>query len=182
MSEPSASFRAGDARFLRVYDALREIAVQRLASAHAADSLQATGLVHEAWLKLQVGASVDAEDTEHFFATAAQAMRWILVDRARRRLTQKRKHVRASVELGELAQQGQGESDADFVLDLDRALVELEELDARKCEVVMLRHFAGRSVEETAKELGISKATVKREWAFARAWLLRAMDGASEPS
>ena len=179
MSNPATT---NDRAFLRIYDELRQLAQHRLAGLPAGQTLQATALVHEVWLRLAAGgADGDAPefaDAGHFSAAAAQAMRWILVDRARRRTAAKRPQHRHDVEPDQLpaASFDDGSADEAAIVRLDRALQELEKQDARRAQIVMLRHFAGLSVEDTAKALGISPATVKRDWQFARAWLVRQMD------
>lgn len=154
-----------------VYDELRDLARQNMVRERSGHTLQPTALVHEAWIRL-----VDTEQQQswqnraHFFGAAALAMRRILVDHARSRGAAKRGGAARRVDLDELGMSPA--IDADEVLALDDALAQLEAQDKRKHEVVMLRHFAGLSVAETAEALAISKTTVKEEWAFARAWLL----------
>jgi RNA polymerase sigma factor (TIGR02999 family) len=153
-----------------VYDELRKLAAQRLAQEKPGQTLQATALVHEAYLRL-----VDVEKAQawngrgHFFAAAAEAMRRILVESARRRRAQKRGHERDRVELPELAAPPDG-NPVDL-LALDEVLLQLEEQHPPKGQVVKLRFFAGCTLEETAQLLGISRATAERHWAYARAWL-----------
>ncbi len=180
-----------DPRFALLYDELRRIARQKLSELPAGQTLQATALVHEAWLRL---ASVPDEpegdgsrfaDPQHLRAATAQAMRWILVDRARRRNAQKRPRQRADLEPDQIAapatDRGAEHEHAAF-LRLDQALQELEQQDARRARIVLLRYFAGLSVEQTAEAMALSPATVKRDWQFARAWLLRAMGSEPSPS
>jgi RNA polymerase sigma factor (TIGR02999 family) len=159
-----------------VYDQLRRIAQQRMASERADHSLQATALVHEAYLKL-----VGDEDSElrwanraHFFAAAAEAMRRILVDHARGKGRIKRGGGRGRLSLT-MADMGSEENLAEIVA-LDDALRRLGEQDERMARIVSLRFFAGLSVEETAHALEISPRTVKREWSLARAWLYRELE------
>ena len=158
--------------FERVYAALRALAERRLANNGGA-SLQATGLVHEVWLKLSREMDGGPLDASHYFATAAQAMRWILVDRARRRRSARLASESRSDEAAEAA--AEEEARDEELLDLDEALEQLERSHPRKAQVVLHRYFAGLSVEDTAAALGVSPATVKREWQFARAWLARAI-------
>ena len=174
-----------------LYDELRRIARQKLAELPVGQTLQATALVHEAWLRLantsdpESGADSRFADTQHLRAATAQAMRWILVDRARRRTTQKRNSSRADIEPDQIAAPANdpgAEHEHAAFLRLDQALQELEQQDARRARIVLLRYFAGLSVEQTAEAMGLSPATVKRDWQFARAWLLRAMDGEPLPS
>src|SRR5262245_13650161 len=153
-----------------VYDELRRLAAQRLAREQPGQTLQATALVHEAYLRL-----VGQEQARrwggrgHFFAAAAEAMRRILVDQARRRGAGKRGGRLGRVDLPELA--GPTKGDPVDLLALDEALVKLEALHPEKARVVELRFFAGRTLEETAEALGIARATAQRHWAWARAWL-----------
>lgn len=166
---------AGDALFPAVYDELRRLARQRLRG--PTDSLDATGLVHEAWLKLCGGRPASFRDSAHFFAAAAQAMRHVLVDRVRRaRRARRGGGGAAPVELatGEPAVEGLGALD---LLALDAALDRLAVDHPRCAEVVQLRFFAGLAQREVAEVLGISDATIERDWRFAKAWLHRAIEG-----
>lgn len=162
-----------------VYDELRKLASQKLAREKPGQTLQATALVHEAYLRL-VGKSPKSpsslegdgarwDSRGHFFAAAAEAMRRILVERARRQRAQKRGGAGERVDVPELAERSQHEQ-VDL-LALDEALRKLEARDPQKAQVVKLRFFAGCSLEETAQMLGISRATTERHWAYARAWL-----------
>jgi RNA polymerase sigma factor (TIGR02999 family) len=154
-----------------VYDELRKLARSNMKRESEGQTLQPTALVHEAYMRLVGGADVKWDNRGHFFGAAARAMRRILVERARARGRIKRGGERKRVEMVDevLAVEPEGTD----LLDLDAALDRLEKYDARKCEVVMLRYFAGLSIEETAAGMGLSPATVKNEWAFARAWLHR---------
>jgi RNA polymerase sigma factor (TIGR02999 family) len=153
-----------------VYDELRQLAAARLAQEKSGQTLQPTALVHEAYLRL-VGAEHGShwENRGHFFAAAAEAMRRILVENARRKRS--RKHggglERHDAEDVSLAAPELGED----LLALDEALNKLAEKDPVKAELVKLRHFAGLTVEEAAGALGISATTANRYWAYARAWL-----------
>lgn len=169
--------RAADELLPVVYEELRGIARRGLAGERAGQTLQATALVHEAWLRLGGGdsAAQDWENRRHFFAAAAQAMRRILVDRARRRGRDKRGGGRRRVDLSESVAV-EAEPSLDLVA-LDAALEELETHDERKFKVVMLRYFTGLSIEETAEALEVSPATVKTDWSYARAWLHRELAG-----
>jgi RNA polymerase sigma factor (TIGR02999 family) len=152
-----------------VYSELRRIA-RRCLAAQPHNTLQSTALVHEAYLRL-VGSSVRWEDRVHFFAVAAQLMRRILVDYTRRKRAQKRGGDAVTLLLDEnLAAPAERELD---LIALDDALNKLAELDERQARLVELRFFAGLSIEETAHALEISPATVKRDWATARLWLLQ---------
>jgi RNA polymerase sigma factor (TIGR02999 family) len=148
----------------------------RLRSERPDHSLQATALVHEAYLRLLGGDTAAAwNDRTHFMVAAAEAMRRILVDHARGRGREKRGGGAAHIELSDA--NAAYALDDDDVLALDEVLPRLEALDARTADVVRLRYFVGLSVAETANALGVSERTVKREWAFARAWLFRALQG-----
>jgi len=153
-----------------VYDELRKLAAQRLAQEKPGQTLQATALVHEAYLRLVDVDQVQRWDSRgHFFAAAAEAMRRILVDQARRKASSKRGGQHQRIDLPELAERS-SESQVDL-LALDEALQALEQQQPDKAEIVKLRFFAGCSLEETAQALGISRATAQRNWAYARAWL-----------
>lgn len=170
---------ATDELLVAVYDELRALARSRLRQEPAGHTLQPTALVHEAYLRL-VGSREDGQGPAwdhrgHFFGAAAIAMRRILVERARRYQRQKHGGGRQRVEL-EDAPVAEVEASVDLVA-LDEALVRLAEHDPRMAQVVDLRFFAGLDGAETARILGVSERTVKREWSFARAWLHRAMDG-----
>ncbi|MBX3404051.1 MAG: sigma-70 family RNA polymerase sigma factor [Phycisphaeraceae bacterium] len=161
-----------------VYEELRSLARAHLASERAGHTLQPTALVHEAYLRLVGPAPDDARSfngRQHFFATAATAMRRILVDHARERNALKRGGGRR-VELTDNDAVAVGD-DLDLI-GLDDALRKLESIDERRARVVTLRYFGGLTVAQTSAALGVSPATVKNDWAFARAWLLREMAGA----
>jgi RNA polymerase sigma factor (TIGR02999 family) len=154
-----------------VYEELRKLARANMKRESEGHTLQPTALVHEAYMRLVGGADVKWDNRGHFFGAAARAMRRILVERARARGRIKRGGERKRVEMVEEMMAVEPESTD--LLALDEALDRLEKYDRRKCEVVMLRYFAGLSIEETAAGMGLSPATVKNEWAFARAWLHR---------
>lgn len=163
-----------------VYDDLRRLAARQLRRERPSHTLQPTALVHEAYLRLLGQKDVVWENRAQFFGIASQMMRRILVDHARGRQAAKREGARLRVTLDEAAAVA-GERDVDLVL-LDQALDELSALDPRQGRIVELRFFGGLSIEETAEALGISPATVKREWPVAKAWLHRRMQaGASGP-
>jgi RNA polymerase sigma factor (TIGR02999 family) len=157
-----------------VYDELRKLAGQQLAQEKPGQTLQATALVHEAYLRL-----VDVEKAQHwnsrshFFAAAAEAMRHILVDSARRKHSRKRGGDRGRVAFEE-ANVADAEN-AEEVLAVDEALAGLAATDAQAAELVKLRYFAGLSIPETAEVLNISPRSADRLWAYARAWLRRAI-------
>ncbi|MEM7806817.1 MAG: sigma-70 family RNA polymerase sigma factor [Planctomycetota bacterium] len=169
--------------FDAVYDQLRDLAGRQMARERSDLTLQTTALVHEAYLRLMKDPEVQWDNPRHFFGAAAEAMRRILVERARRHAALKHGGGRRRLDLSAADQPG-GRSidvdtggDAEAVIELDTALSELKEQDQRMSEVVMLRYFAGLSVEETAAATGSSARTVKRDWAFARAWLSKRLDG-----
>jgi len=151
-----------------VYDELRQLAAARLTQEKPGQTLQATALVHEAYLRLVGGEGPRSyRDRGHFFAAAAVAMRRILIDNARRKLTQKRGGDRQRQEIDALAAPEPGEE----LLALDEALRKLNESDPLKAKLVELRYFAGLTGEQAAEVLGISPTTADRHWAYARAWL-----------
>lgn len=161
-----------------VYEELRALARAHLAGERAGHTLQPTALVHEAYLRLvggEQGGDRAFNGRQHFFATAATAMRRILVDHARERNALKRGGGRR-VDLSD-GDAVAVDDDLDLV-GLDDALKKLEAVDKRRARVVTFRFFGGLTVDETATALGVSPATVKNDWAFARAWLLREMAGA----
>lgn len=155
----------------RIYDELRAMARGQLARERAGHSLQATALAHEAYLKLLGDGRASWENRRHFFGSAAEAMRRILVDHARSARRRKRGGSRVRVELDENALVQGPASIA--VIELDLALAELEERDRDMAEIVKLRYFAGLTVEQTAETVGVSGRSVNRAWAAAKAWLHR---------
>ncbi|MFN0152488.1 MAG: ECF-type sigma factor [bacterium] len=168
--------------FDRVYAELRRRARFETRRHAPSETMNTTVVVHEAYLKLVAAREIDWEDRSHFFATAARAMRQILVDHARRRSAGKRGGRERPVSLDEIESHsvaGGGPRD-DEVLALDSALSRLSLLDDRLARVVDLRYFAGFSVEETAAMLGVTDRTVKRDWRRARAFLQREIAAANE--
>lgn len=158
-----------------VYDELRRLAAARLAQEAPGQTLQPTALVNEAYLRL-VGAGDSRWETRgHFFSAAAEAMRRILIDRARSKRRQKRGGGAVRLELKELDLAAPPPDEE--LLALDEALSRLEREDPAKAELVKLRFFAGLTVEQAAQALGISRATADRHWAFARAWLYHEIAG-----
>lgn len=156
-----------------VYDHLRGIAQRELRRERAEHTLNATALVHEAYLKLVQLDRITWEGRAHFFGAAAQAMRRILISYARMRKADKRGSGAEHVSLDDVVLAARDRPAR--VLALDEALTRLALLDERQARVVECRYFAGMSVEETGTALGISPATVKRDWTLARAWLNRAL-------
>lgn len=159
-----------DEAFRRVYDELKRIALSRMQRERAGHTLGATALVNEAFLRLQADERGAWRDRAHFYAAAAEAMRRILIDHARKVKSQKRGGELQRFTLG--AQEIEFELDPDRFLALNDALERLEAEDERAALVTRLRFFSGLSVPETAEALGISERSVHREWTFARARLL----------
>jgi RNA polymerase sigma-70 factor, ECF subfamily len=152
-----------------VYDELRRLAGSYMRRERVDHTLQATALVHEAYLKLVEQRSVDWQSRAHFFGVAAQLMRRILIDHARGHTRQKRGGEQRKVSLDEAFVFS--EKQADELLAVDDSLNRLAEIDPRQARVVELRFFGGLSVEEAAEVLGVSPKTVKRDWSVAKAWL-----------
>jgi RNA polymerase sigma factor (TIGR02999 family) len=161
---------AADRLIELAYTELRQMAARRLAPGGADQTLQPTALVHEAWLRLGGDQLHGWKDRAHFFASAATAMRSILVDRARRRKALRHGGGQERVALHDVEVADATTCD-DQVLAVHDALEELALEDPQKAELVKLRYFAGLSVEEAAQVLGVSEATVSRWWVYARAWL-----------
>ena len=159
-----------------VYRELHLMASRLMAKEWRDGTMQTTGLVNEAYLKLVDQRAADWQGRAHFFAIAAQLMRRILLDAARRRVRGKRGGGAVQIAIDDLPIAAKGPAvDAIDVLAIDRALHELERLDPDQARIVELRFFGGLTVEETSAVLGVSPATVKREWAVAKGWLYRAL-------
>lgn len=169
--------RAADQLFPLIYNELRRMARTKMRGDKGDQTLQPTALVHEVYLRLVGNENESWENRGHFFHAAAEAMRHILIDRARRRARLKRGGNRQRIDFNETVAIDQT-SPQEF-LALDQALSRLEKLDPAMSKVVKLRYFAGLTVKETAKSLGISPRTVDRHWAAARAWLYREMERSS---
>jgi RNA polymerase sigma factor (TIGR02999 family) len=168
--------RAADRLLAVVYEELRRMASSKLAHEPPDHTLQATALVHEAWLRLAGGALQDWDSRAHFFSAGAEAMRRILVERARRKSRLKHGGAYRRQELDEF---DLVDLPADLdLLALDEALDRLEREDSRKAQLVKLRFFTGLSLAEAAEVLGVSRATADRDWAYARAWLYHEVRGA----
>ena len=162
----------------RVYDQLRRLARQYMQNESPARTMQATALVHEAYLRLAEVKRVDGGHRAQFFAMTARIMRNILLDNARARSAAKRGGQQARVELDEIPDlSDRGDSD---LVALDEALTALAATDTRKAKVIELRYFGGLSVEETAAALGVSEETVLRDARAARAWLKRELSGRAD--
>jgi RNA polymerase sigma factor (TIGR02999 family) len=158
-----------------VYDELRRLAAYKMAREKPGQTLQATALVHEAWLRMAGQEQQRWENRAHFFTAASEAMRRILVDRARRRLTAKHGGGLERVDVDGL--ELPIESDPDRLLRIHEALDELAVEEPLRAEVVKLHCFVGMNHAEIAEVLNVSEKTVKRYWAYAKAWLQRALDG-----
>ena len=172
--------RAGDALFTAVYDELRSVARSKMNRESPGQTLQPTALVHEAYLRLIGDDAPCWENRAHFFSAAAEAMRRILIDRARKRRALKHGGDRQRVPLEDDMLAAGATPD---LLELDQALTRLEAWDARKAEIVKLLYFLGFTVDETAALVGVGSRTVDRDWRLARAWLRRELgrDRASSP-
>lgn len=157
-----------------VYDELRKLAAGYLKNERPDHTLQATALVHEAYIRLVDWEKVSWQSRAHFFSVAAQVMRNILVDHARRKKAEMHGGNLQKLALDEAISFSQAR-EVDLV-DLDDALQELAKLDARQSKIVELRFFAGLTIEETAHALGVSTMTVSRDWNFAKAWLYRRLN------
>jgi RNA polymerase sigma factor (TIGR02999 family) len=165
--------------FADVYSELRAIAAGYLRRERKNHTLRPTALVHEVYLKLVDQTRVGWRSQAHFLATAAQAMRRILVDHARRRAATKRGGARHRIALDDnLAIESERDED---VLELDAALAKLTKLDQRQAHMIELRFFGGLSIDEVAKVTGISKRSVEREWTMVRAWLRRELSTSDVP-
>jgi RNA polymerase sigma factor (TIGR02999 family) len=161
--------RAAEELLPLVYDELRKLAASRMAQEAPGQTLQATALVHEAWLRLSGDPRQRWNSRGHFFAAAAEAMRRILVDNARRKRALRRGGGREPVDLSRL--ELAPEPSDDHLLEVSEALDELARLDPRQAEVVKLRFFVGMKLEEIASLHAVSVKTVQRQWTHARAWL-----------
>jgi RNA polymerase sigma factor (TIGR02999 family) len=169
---------AGEQAARMIYGQMRRIASSRLRSERANHTLQTTGLVHEAYLRLSGGAEIEVRDRAHFYALASQQMRRILIDYARAQRVGKRNGgVRVDLDLVRLG----SEPRSIDVLALDEALHALERIDPRAAKGVELHYFGGYSEAELADALDISAATVRRDWAFARSWLFDRMRPSAQP-
>ncbi len=165
----AGDLRASDELLPLVYQELRQLALSRMAAEKAGQTLQPTALVHEAYLRLVGRPDAKWDGRGHFFAAAAEAMRRILIERARRRNALKHGGGKQRVELERL--EVADEQRADELLALDEALDELEKHDPDAARLVKLRYFAGLSHQEAAEAMGVSRRVADRLWALARAWL-----------
>lgn len=179
-----ARWSSGDAGALEqltpiVYDELRRIARRHLARERKDHTLQSTALVHEAYLRLIGGSGSEYQNRQHFFAVAAQVIRRVLVDHARAVNAAKRGGGAQKIVLEDQPEASAPAENVAEVLALHEALERLAAFDPQQARIVELRYFAGLSIEETAEVIGISPATVKRDWVMARAWLARELKGGS---
>ncbi|HTL56906.1 MAG TPA: ECF-type sigma factor [Candidatus Limnocylindrales bacterium] len=166
---------ATDGLLSLVYEELRKLAANRMANEAAGHTLQPTALVHEAWLRLVRGGEQRFENQAHFFAAAAEAMRRVLIDHARRKSARKHGGGLGRVDLEQIDVPARAEDET--LLRVNESLDALAREDAKAAELVKLRFFVGLSVEEAAGVLGVTDRTARRYWRFARAWLLDALSG-----
>jgi len=169
--------KAADELLPLVYEELRRLATQKMLHEQPGQTLQATALVHEAYIRLVGPEAKNWNSRTHFFATAAEAMRRILIDNARRKQRLKRGGGQDKLDLedAELAIEAPSED----LIALDEALTNLAGTDKVKADLVKLRYFAGLTLEQAAEILGLSKTTAKRHWTYARAWLYRQITSGS---
>jgi len=160
-----------------VYEELQQIAHRQLGREKPGQTLQATGLVHEAFAKFAGLDRIELNDRGHFFALSARLMRQVLIDYAKQRQAVKRKGAKVELRAEDVSSEAGPRVDVESLIDLDRALEKLAAFSERQTRVVECRFFGGLSVEETAEALDISVATVKRDWQVARAWLNRELTG-----
>jgi RNA polymerase sigma factor (TIGR02999 family) len=166
--------QAADKLLPLVYEELRKLASAKMARESGDQTLQPTALVHEAWLRLGGDQQPDWQNRAHFFASAAEAMRRILIERARRRRAQRHGGGLQRVDVNDSALGIAAPAAADDeLLAVHETLERLSQHDARKAELVKLRYFAGLTIEQAAEVLGISVPTAKRDWTYARAWLFK---------
>jgi RNA polymerase sigma factor (TIGR02999 family) len=164
---------AADKLLPLVYEELRCLAAQKMSHELSGQTLQATALVHEAYIRLVGDEVQDWRSRGHFFSAAAEAMRRILVENARRKQSLKRGGGLKRLDLSKAAAMSDRDTPVDDLIALDEALERLSEKTKIKADLVKLRYFAGMTIEQAAKVLGISTATAKRYWTYARAWLIR---------
>jgi RNA polymerase sigma factor (TIGR02999 family) len=171
--------KAADELLPLVYEELRRLAAGKMAQESPGQTLQATALVHEAWLKLGATEKQNWQNRAHFFAAAAEAMRRILIDKARRKRRVRHGEGLQRVDLDaiDLASEDHPEN----VLAVDEALARLALEDPTKAELVKLRYFVGLSIPESAEALGISESSAKRYWNYARAWLYNELSAPGNP-
>jgi RNA polymerase sigma factor (TIGR02999 family) len=156
-----------------VYEELRILAAQKMSQEPPGQTLQATALVHEAYIRLVEAKDQSWNSRGHFFKAAAEAMRRILVENARRKRSIKSGGGRKRLDFNEAVIAAENDPSPDDLIALDEALAKLSEKDKIKADLIKLRYFAGLTIEQTAELLGLSIATAKRYWIYARAWLIR---------
>lgn len=171
--------QAADQLLPLVYEELRKLAAQRMAHEAAGHTLQPTALVHEAWLRMVGTANPQFANRAHFFGAAAEAMRRILIDKARRRLTQRHGGGRQRLSVDDVDVAAPVADDQ--LLAVNEALDKLAAQNKLEAELVKLRYFVGLTLEDTAEVLGISPRTADNYWAHARAWLFRELKGRNSP-
>ncbi|HYV29096.1 MAG TPA: sigma-70 family RNA polymerase sigma factor [Candidatus Eisenbacteria bacterium] len=158
-----------------VYDELRKLAAFKMSNEVAGQTLQPTALVHEAWLKLVGSTDQQWRNRKHFFGAAAEAMRRILIDRARKRNRSRHGHGLERIDLSRV--DVAAETDDETLVAVDEALSRLATESPERAELVKLRYFVGLSIPDAAEALGISESTAKRQWNYVRAWLYRELTG-----
>ncbi len=168
--------RAADELLPLVYRELRKLAAQRMKKEKPGQTLQATALVHEAYIRLVGSDDKNWNSRAHFFVAAAEAMRRILIDSARRKKSLKRGGDRKRIDLNEAVLTDDDDTPSEDIIALDEALEKLAGNDKVRADLVKLRYFAGLTIEQAAQMQGISVTTAKRHWAHARAWLLREIE------
>jgi RNA polymerase sigma factor (TIGR02999 family) len=167
--------RAADQLLPLVYEELRKLAACKMSHEAPGQTLQPTALVHEAWLRLVGKDNAQWNNRAHFFGAAAEAMRRILIENARRKLARRHGGGQLRLDVNELDLAAPGAEEQ--VLAINEALENFGCVDREKAELVKLRYFAGLTIEQAAKLLGISEATAKRWWTYARAWLYTEVNG-----
>ena len=170
-----ASPRDAESLLAKVYDELRKVAYSKMSRERATQTLQPTALVHEAWIRLGGENQPAWANRAHFFSAAAEAMRRILIERARRRQAIRHGGDQQRVEFDDLVGLPDSMNDDKHVIDLNTALEKFSKEDPEKAELVKLRYFVGMTIEESAKALNVSTPTVKRWWAYSRSWLYEEM-------
>jgi RNA polymerase sigma factor (TIGR02999 family) len=171
---------AADELLPLIYEELRILAAQRLSQEKPGQTLQATALVHEAYIRLVDAESSSWDSRGHFFAAAAEAMRRVLIDNARRKTSLKRGGGKQKVELDNIVLVDDRDFDMATLLALDEALTKLSQADKVAADLVKLRYFAGLTCEQAAKAMGISHNTADAYWAYARSWLRLEITGGPE--
>jgi len=170
--------KAADELLPLVYDELRKLAAYKMSNEAAGQTLQPTALVHEAWLKLVGSTEQQWRNRKHFFGAAAEAMRRILIDRARKRHRSRHGHGLQRIDLNQV--DIAAETDDETLVAVDEALSRLAVESPERAELVKLRYFVGLSIPDAAEALGISESTAKRQWNYVRAWLYRELKGVRE--